>query len=202
MQNEEAKFPEDISYGSVGGPVFSTTISELGSGREQRKINWLHPRGRYNAIYGVKSDRQFAKLINFFYAHRGRALPFRFKDWSDYKAAKQKIGTGDGSRTNFQLVKRYSAGEYSYTRTINRPVAGTALVYFNETPQKHGAVYEIDYKSGQLSFASPPGVDIHIFADFEFDVLVRFDTDFLSCSLDGHGSYGCSNIPLVEVKSS
>ena len=199
MLDNRAKFPENISYGSVGGPTFSTVVSEFGGGREQRKVNWTRSRNRYNVVYNTASSDQCSALISFFYAHKGKALPFRFKDWSDYAATGQNIGVGDGKSLNFQLVKRYYAGEYSYTRKISRPVAGTVKVYLNEKLQKYARDYSIDFGGGIVTFATPPAHDDVIHADFEFDVLVRFDTDFLAFSLDAHGNYGCHSVPLVEV---
>ncbi|MCU7612014.1 DUF2460 domain-containing protein [Anaplasma capra] len=200
MPDREAKFPENISYGSVGGPAFSTSVSELSDGREQRKVNWAHPRGRYNVIYSTKSSEQFATLVSFFHAHRGRATPFRFKDWFDYKATWQDIGVGDGQTSDFCLVKRYQAGKHSYLRRISRPVIDSVRVRLNNALQQCNRDYEIT-PNGMVKFAKPPAHAEVVYADFEFDVLVRFDTDFLACSLDGHGSYGCRSIPLIEVRN-
>ena len=200
MIEKEARFPEDISYGSVGGPAFSTNISELTNGIEQRRINWSHPRCRYDVIYGVKSHSQLVIMMNFFYAHKGRALPFRFKDWSDYKATKQNLGSGDGETSSFRMVKNYQAGNNSYTRTITKPVEGSVKVYLDgELQQKEN--YHVDHSKGFVMFRSPPSHNKLIQADFEFDVHVRFDTDFLACSLEGRGTYGCTSIPLIEIKN-
>ena len=200
MPEKEARFPEDISYGSIGGPTFSTSISELANGIEQRKINWSYPRCRYNAVYGVKSYSQIIAVINFFYAHKGRALPFRFKDWYDYKATRQNLGVGDGTTSNFRIVKNYQAGNNSFTRIITKPVAGSVKVYLDDELQQK-ELYGVDLKNGFVIFNSPPINNKLIYADFEFDVLVRFDTDFLSCSLDKLGTYGFTSIPLIEVKN-
>jgi hypothetical protein len=40
VQFSEERFPEDISYGSSGGPGFSTDIVVTQGGFEQRNINW------------------------------------------------------------------------------------------------------------------------------------------------------------------
>ncbi|MFN9789781.1 MAG: DUF2460 domain-containing protein, partial [Holosporales bacterium] len=48
-------FPVDISYGSAGGPQFSTDVVETISGFEQRNVNWSQARLRYNVAYGVRS---------------------------------------------------------------------------------------------------------------------------------------------------
>ena len=200
MSEKEARFPEDVSYGSVGGPTFSTNISELTNGIEQRKINWSYPRCRYNIIYGAKSYSQIAAVVNFFYAHKGRALPFRFKDWADYKATKQNLGVGDGKTSSFRIVKNYKAGSNSFTRIITRPVEGSIKIYLDDELQQI-ELYSVDFKNGSIIFNRPPIDNKVVYADFEFDVLVRFDTDFLECSLDKRGTYGFTTIPLIEVKN-
>ena len=90
----EEQFPTDISYGSSGGPEFSTDIVTAQSGHEQRNSNWAEARARYNVAHGVKSQTQLDALIAFFRARKGRACGFRFKDWIDYKASNQLLGQG------------------------------------------------------------------------------------------------------------
>jgi hypothetical protein len=63
---------------------------------EQRNINWSSARGRWDVASGLKKQTQLDTLIAFFRARKGRAHGFRFKDWTDYKATGQAIGTGDG----------------------------------------------------------------------------------------------------------
>ncbi|MDB1134991.1 DUF2460 domain-containing protein [Candidatus Anaplasma sp. TIGMIC] len=200
MQEDIARFPVDISYGSVGGPYFSTNVVKLENDHEHRIINWVHSRCKYNVIYGVKSEAEFSALVEFFYAHKGKAIPFRFKDWADYKAVHQKIGVGDGILSKFQLIKKYSAGTNLYRRTITKPVEGTVKIYLKDALQAHKKDYAVDYNSGLVSFTNPPAPGVDIYADFEFDVLTRFDTDYLPCSIDGYGRYRCPEIPLIEVK--
>ena len=195
------RFPEDISYGSIGGPVFSTSIAELQNGREQRKINWAYPRCRYNVVYGMKSHAQFAALRDFFYAHRGRALPFRFKDWTDHNATRQHLGVSNSTSQSLQLVKRYSGGQNSYIRTIHKPVRNTLKVYLEDKILQENQDYYVNYENGIVHFPTAPISEAGIYADFEFDVLARFDTDFLACTLEGYGNYGCDSIPLVEIKN-
>ena len=56
-------FPVDISYGSAGGPQFSTDVVETISGFEQRNVNWSQARLRYNVAYGVRSAAQLETLL-------------------------------------------------------------------------------------------------------------------------------------------
>jgi uncharacterized protein (TIGR02217 family) len=60
----------------------------------------------------------------------------------------------------------------------------------------------VNYSTGEIMFTRPLAKGAIITASFEFDVPVRFDTDYLSASIDNYGSSSWSNIPLVEVKLS
>ena len=104
--SEEIKFPTDISYGSVGGPEYLTEIASSVNGREYRNIRWQQARIRYNVASGIKTREQAEKLITFFRARKGKGIGFRFKDWLDYQALRSKIGVGNGTRQEFQLIKR------------------------------------------------------------------------------------------------
>ena len=194
----EVRFPTDIAYGSTGGPEYSTDIVITQSGFEQRNANWSQARAKYNVAHGVKTQAQLDTLIAFFRARKGRADGFRFKDWNDYQATAQAIGTGDGSTTVFQLTKLYSSGSTSETRIISKPVAGTINIYLNAVLQSSG--FAIDTTTGLVTFTSAPGSGVAITADFQFDIPVRFDTDRLAATIDSYGSQSWKNIPLVEIR--
>lgn len=194
----ETRFPADISYGSAGGPEYSTDIIMIQSGYEQRNINWSAARARYNVAYGVRTQPQLDALIAFFRARKGRADGFRFKDWTDYKTTAQTIATGNGSTTVFPLIKTYVSGSTSETRTIAKPVAGTINIYLDGVLQTSGVT--VSTLTGLVTFTAAPANGKIITADFEFDVPVRFDTDRLSASLDSYGISSVHDIPLVEIR--
>ncbi len=198
MSFVEVQFPADISYGSTGGPEYSTDVVELNSGYEQRNVNWAEARAKYNVAHGVKTQTQLNALIAFFRARKGRAYGFRFKDWTDYSIIGQNIGTGNGTTKIFQLVKTYVNGGISENRNVKKPVAGTVVVYLNSVVQNSGVSY--DTTTGSVTFSTAPGSGVAITADFQFDVPVRFDTDKLAATLDSYGSNSWLNIPIVEIK--
>jgi uncharacterized protein (TIGR02217 family) len=196
----EQRFPPDISYGSTGGAIFSTTITTNKAGYEKRHQQWQAARCSYNVAHGVKSKAQLDELIAFFRAHKGRTYPFRFKDWSDYEGINQPLGIGDGTRTVFQLQKTYISGDYSDVRIIHKPVSGSVVLYKDAVLQSSGVT--VDYNTGEVTFSSAPASGVQVSADFEFDVWVRFETDQLSAQLDDYGVYSWNEIPLVEVRVS
>lgn len=197
MAFHEIRFPEDISYGSSGGPEFSTDVVLTTGGHEQRNSNWAEARARYNVAHGVKTQSQLEELIAFFRARKGRAHGFRFKDWADYSATGQVIGTGNGTLKDFQLVKTYTSS-ISETRTIHKPVSGTVKIYVNAVLQTSGV--SINHATGLVTFTTAPASGAALSTDFEFDVPVRFDTDRLSATLDQYGVHSWTDIPLVEVR--
>lgn len=205
----EVQFPTDVSFGSRGGPEFSTDVISQLSGFEKRNINWSESRARFDASFGVRTLEQLSALIAFFRARQGRAYGFRYKDWSDYKscdldetvsAIDVTLGVGDTNQdTQFQLVKDYVSGGTTYTRTIKKPVDGTVRVALNGSEVFSPATWSVDTTTGILTFVSPPGVGAVVTAGFEFDVPARFDIDTLSTSFDTHKVYSAS-VPIVEIR--
>ena len=150
----EVRFPDNIAYGATGGPEFATTVVVTGAGHEQRNVNWAEARGRWDVASGLKNQAQLDELIAFFRARKGKAYGFRFKDWTDYKATGQLIGTGDDAKTQFQLVKRYPSGSVIEVRTITKPVAGTVRVYKDGVEQLSG--WSVDVTTGVVTFTTAP----------------------------------------------
>jgi len=198
MSFVETQFPPDISYGATGGPRFSTDVAEVFSGWEQRNINWSEARGEWNVSHGVKTQVQLDALIAFFRARRGKAIGFRFKDWSDYSASNQVIGTGNAVKTVFQLVKSYTSGAVTVDRPIKKPVSGTVQVYKDGVLQVSGV--SVNTTTGEVTFTSAPANGVVITANFQFDVPVRFDTDKLDMTLDSYGIGSWNTVPLVEIR--
>lgn len=194
----DVRFPTDISFGSTGGPGFSTDIVALQSGHEQRQINWSAARSVYNVAQGVRSQSQLDQLIAFFRTRQGRAHAFRFKDWLDYSATSQVIGTGDGSETDFQLTKTYTSGAETASRSVTKPVDSSVDIYVDSVLQSSG--YTVDNSNGMVTFAVAVSAGEVVSADFQFDVPVRFDTDRLSASIDDYGVHSWQDIPLIEVR--
>lgn len=200
MSFHEVLFPEDISYGSSGGPGFNTTVIELSSGAEQRNINWSELRAKYDCSHGIKTREQMEDLLDFFTARRGKAYGFRFKDWMDYQIVDQLIGIGTGaSSLPCQAKKTYEpASGYGFDRIIRKLVPGSVVVSVNGVVNA-GAV--INYNTGIItpSVFVPVGHEVRIVAA-EFHVPVRFDIDEMSITHDDWELMSWPSIPLVELK--
>jgi uncharacterized protein (TIGR02217 family) len=168
------------------------------SGHEKRNVNWAEARGRWDVASGLKNQAQLDELIAFFRARKGKAYGFRFKDWTDYKASGQLIGTGDGAIKTFQLVKCYPSGSVIEVRTITKPVTGTVRVYLDGAEQASG--WSIDVTTGVVTFTAAPAAGIEVSADFEFDVPARFDTDHMAVTIETYQLHNWQQIPIVELR--
>ena len=201
---DDVVFPVAISKGSAGGPDWMVQITELASGLEERNTPWAAPVRRYDARWGVRSREELYDILQLYHVAHGALYGFRLLDWTDDRsgpphhavtAFDQVIGTGDGTRTTFDLVKHYVAGTHSFIRRIHKPIEGTVQVALGGTP----ASPTIDHATGIVSFASPPTPGVSVTAGFRFHVPVRFDA-----ALDQivtQGEYGdIPSIPLKEIK--
>ncbi|UWR38967.1 MULTISPECIES: DUF2460 domain-containing protein [Sulfitobacter] len=209
MQFHDVRFPPSLSFGSVGGPQRQTDVVTLANGYEERNTPWAHSRRVYDAGLGMRSIDDLQLLIAFFEARLGQMYGFRWKDWADYKTGKtalqvafddQSIGYGDGVRAAFQLTKTYRSGAHSYRRPITKPVAGTVRVGVEQDELREGVEYEIDASTGIVTFAHPPDPEMEIFAGFEFDVPVRFDTDRILISVESFQAGQVPDVPVIEVR--
>lgn len=133
---ESPRFPEDISYGAVGGPGYLTDVVTVNSGYEFRTQVWSQARSVYNVSHAARTAAQHTTLLQFFRAARGRTHGFRFKDWLDYTVTTSNgvLGTGVGTGVpTYQLSKKYITGSQTEYRAIYKPVAAspTPALYRN-----------------------------------------------------------------------
>ena len=207
MAFHDVSFPANLSFGSIGGPERRTEIVKLANGHEERNTPWADSLRRYDAGLGMRSLDDVAVLTAFFEARAGQLHAFRWKDWADHRsgwpseapaAGDQVIGTGDGSRTAFQLTKRYASGAYAYERTITKPVAGTVLVAIDDVPADG---WSCNHDLGTVTFDAPPADGAAVTAGFEFDVPVRFDVDRIAISVDSFEAGQVPDVPVVEVRT-
>ena len=208
----DARLEEEIERGAQGGPKFKTSIISLSSGFEKRNIQWSQARAEWNIAYGVQSNADFTSVLDTFYAARGQAFGFRFRDWADYIVSdvigqRQLIGVGDNVELNFQLIKTYVLGATTYTRNITRPATGTVNIYVNDILQTGGGVdYTLTIPDflGQVQFVSAPAAGLNIHASFEFDIPVRFGDDKFLLEIQRATAAGAaasiSDITLLEIR--
>ncbi|HET9685838.1 MAG TPA: DUF2460 domain-containing protein [Pseudolabrys sp.] len=207
----EILFPLDIALRSAGGPQRRTDVVTLGSGSEERNARWAHSRRRFDAGYGIKTFAALSQVLAFFEERRGRLFGFRWRDRLDHSSAApgaaitpidQIVGTGDGTKTAFQLCKTYGALYLPYQRPIAKPVPHSVRVAVAETEMQEGTHFSVDATTGVITFLPGhiPASGAAVSAGFLFDVPVRFDTDYLEMDLSAFEAGAIPRIPLVEIR--
>ena len=200
---ETPRFPDRITYGALGGPVFSTSVITSSSGGEARNAQWAYPLHRWDVSQGLNGSTDFAALRQFFMAAMGRRRGWRFKDWTDYSAA--HTGNEAGvvialTSTTFQMVKRYNAGSVTQDRVIRKPVSGTVEVKVSGVVDGTASV---NAATGVITIASAPAASAVTWAG-QFDVPVRFDIDALQARVVARNLadgllHEWAEIPIVEL---
>jgi uncharacterized protein (TIGR02217 family) len=199
---EDVRFPVALGREASVEPGFSTAVVTGAGGGEQRNSDWADARLRFDAGPGVRGEADLHALIAFFRARRGAAVAFRFEDPFDNSSngmtgapgpADQALGTGDGVRTGFALVKSYGG----QMRRITRPVAGTVRVSVGGVERSSG--WSLG-PLGTLSFDEAPAPGAAVKGGFRFDVPVRFAEDRLSVSRATFEAGEVPSVPLIEVR--
>lgn len=199
MTYHDKPLPDEIERGSAFGPGFKTTVIPLSSGFEQRNQDWERARCKGDISFGISTKEYYTLWLEHFYARRARVHTWPFKDWSDFEALDQLIGVGDGSNTDFQLLKTYEpTGPNPYIRLITRPVPSTIVIRVagvlsaNWTLQPLGLI--------RFNPGFDPNVGQEVRADFEFNVPVRYDVDDIGVELEWVQAGSLRGINIIEIR--
>jgi uncharacterized protein (TIGR02217 family) len=190
---DDVRFPIAVGREASVEPAFSTQVVTTASGAEQRNSDWADARLSFDAGPGVRGEAELKALIAFFRARRGAAVGFRFQDPFDHEAELEVLGTGDGTRTHFELVRNYDG----QVRRITRPVAGAVRIYVGA--QERVAEWTLRDK-GVVEFDAPPPAGQEVRASFSFDVPVRFAEDRLTLARSTFAAGEVPSVPLIEIR--
>lgn len=199
----DVQFPTDVSFGSSGGPEFKTHLFMAHSGAEKRNVEWSQPMMKFNVAYGIKTDTQMMKVLEFFNARQGRAYAFRYKNWGNFQVTASPIATGDGISQRLPLWKFYGyQGAQQYKRLykiVPGSVSGVGVGSVGALVE--GVDYRINYNEGEIAFNTVPGYGVPIFGTLEFDEPVRFEEDNVQAMIDGFNNNTLTRLDLVSVRA-
>jgi uncharacterized protein (TIGR02217 family) len=192
----EQQFDPRLSFGARGGPVWSTAVARVHSGRRSANRNWAAPLHRYNVAHAVKTNDDFEIVRAFFYVVSGAYDGFRFKDWSDYEATRSNSALAFVSGTEWQMQRAYTVGSRTYLRDISKPCASPAPVVWRlrsgswSTVTPVGSPTPLDYTTGIVSITDHVVGDTYAWVG-EFDVPVTFAEDEMEAEIvdAGPGEY-------------
>lgn len=199
---ESPRFDTEISYGSSGGPGFRNYVFTGESGRENTTVSWDVARSRYSVTQSIRDGVDMDVIRAMFYACRGRAVGFRYKDWGDFEITDSLIAVGDGATLIFKMYKVYGAGTtHEYKRRIFKPVSGTTTVKWDGVVV-NPTWYSVNTTTGVITFSGIhiPPLDTAITMSGEYDVPVRFDMDDVTATHDEFDLQSWGSISLIEIK--
>lgn len=196
----ETRLDDCVALGFQANPAYDTQITRLDNGKEQRNINRTRAQRSFSAAYNSFDDVEATLLLAAFHACRGSGYAFRFKDPTDYRVVMGSIGNTPGAnQTPVQLVKLYTFGSETNTRTITKPVSGTVTVYQDDGAgnfvAKPGA---IDTTTGLFTPTTNWTSGRALKASFEFDIAVRFANDDMPMTAENF-RYTTLSAELLEV---
>lgn len=177
-----------MKFNFVSSPRFSTNMVAVASGAEQRNQNWQHPLHSFAAPEAVECHEHLVALHNLWMTTRGPLHTFAFRDPLDFASrdlpapdvapatllTDQVLGIGDGTRTQFQLLRRYNFGGQFYDRLIYHPIVSSVEVGLNATPAPS---FTVSRETGVVTITPAPANGVVVTAGFLFDVEVRFEGD-------------------------
>jgi uncharacterized protein (TIGR02217 family) len=225
-QFDDIVLPQNIAFDSATGPAAAAQTITTSSGFRAVNLLWAEHLRRFEIGYGIKKIEDLYAILEIWEAVEGPANAFLMRDWNDWNTTAGKMGLkgaasiaaldmplqnssdktslGDGTTTDFQLIKTYSAGSKTRTRVIRKPQNGTVVVAENGQTLTEGVDYSIDYATGIVTFAVAPGAGSPNTPSMTwggaFYVPVAFVNEDLSQALHSWQASQIANIALTEVK--
>jgi uncharacterized protein (TIGR02217 family) len=175
-------FPDCPSYGFSSQPEYLVKIVRREGGIERRDRKWQEPLHYYEgAPLGPRPQADIEAIAEFWHAMGGTHQRFLFKDYADYKSCyiDDSIAHTDQSLVSlggndYQMVKTYTSGSITTTRTIRHPIGTTVRIGNNSGTEQVSSKWTIDEDTGILTkggtFSGTPTT-----WGAEFYVPVRFD---------------------------
>lgn len=159
---------------TVGGNQWSTTRIQQDNGFVHLTQNWDNARwkGTLGGRQLFKADFEYLK--NFYLSRQGQTQGFRYKNWQDFYRDNQLVGTTAGGPQQIQLRTDEKIVTKPVADTVFYKIGDSAWISANNPPTS-----TIDLTTGIITtdtLAAGSGQPIR--AKFEFDIPVRFNSDF------------------------
>ena len=156
---------------------FRTLISEMESGKEQRRTMWSSGLAQFTVRKRFVSTADIQSLRSFFKARQGAYDLFWFDNPDDNQVTEEAVGIGNGAAMVFNLAKYPVQTGASFSFKVNSVPVSAALSNDN-----------VNFR-GNVTFAAPPASGAVITGTYKFYYIVRFLEDILVRSLTQFGLY-------------
>jgi uncharacterized protein (TIGR02217 family) len=175
-----------LAWSVTKAPTFQTRIQRAVSGRELRAVDYPNPLWQFTLVFAFLRDNpsvgldELRTLMGFFMSCQGASGTFLFEDPSDCRVSGQHLGTGDSSKSVFQLQRTMGTTlpNGGFSEPIIAPNTVDAI-YFDGITQA-GSSYSVDSNTGLVTFETPPSTGLVVTADFSYWFRCRFVDDSYS----------------------
>lgn len=195
MGRINAVLDEQVDYGFEGGPAYSTGVTDLENGFEERDSEWMYPKHEYSASFGDIDDETRDYIIAVFHACRGRRHAFKFKDWNDFTVVDQPLQVRPGTSEPVQLYKSYAPFGPPYVSI--RPVQAWKWAELVDA-NGDAVAGTLDLDTGVFTPVGAWGAGEYLLTG-EFYVWVRFDADYNAMQINSWRA-NTAKVDLVEDK--
>lgn len=176
--------PIGLAWPVVKSPKYATRIQRSVSGRISRILDQPVPIWTWTLPFEFmrdKNDKRVATTIfdelraemGFFLAQQGGFGTFLLDDPTDDIIAAQPIGTGDGGKTQFQLVRSMPINGF------NEPILAPNVVSHVYNNGVDAGGWTVNSNTGIITYSVAPAAGHIITADFTYYFRVRFADDSL-----------------------
>ena len=207
-----------LGFDVVRTETWSSNVQENISGKQTAVSYWSSPKHNWeltiNAMWSGGSSGQYfgglpsgelQKLVSFFDIIAGRGTVFLFQDPDDCQVVNQLIGIGDGTTTQFQLVRTLGSDTENIIAPnflTPGPTGIAPQLYLNGAPDNIGAVAIYGSTTpGLLSFPlGAPAAGTIITATFSYYWPARFDDDKMSFTKFMSQLWSAKKVTFTSVK--
>ena len=171
---------------------WNTKVQKTGSGKRKAMTTWSYPEWLIQCSYKALSEKEIERVAGFCAVVRGGLQPFLWLDPEDYQQTNVYLGSGDGEKTEFQLLRNF---DDIYVEPIRDVVLGSLQVFCNGKAVMHELL-----QNGGINMAAPPAKGARVTASFQYYWRVAFEDDALEWNNFWYGYYKLNQIKLVTVR--
>jgi uncharacterized protein (TIGR02217 family) len=172
-----------LGFPVIRTPEWNTDVQISISGKRTTLGRFIYPIYHYvlnfdssqgGFLRDTSTYEEYNTLLAFFNFVGGRRDLFQYHDPYDDTATSQIFGTGDGSTTQFQLIRTISGSGFSWSDPIFS--ASISTLRNNGVAQTQGTDYEVS-STALITFTSAPASGNILTWDGTFNWLCRFEDD-------------------------
>lgn len=189
----------------VRTPIWGNSVEQFVSGKEIRINNgWTYPRYQWDLLFNfLRSDStnlEFQTLLGFYNTMNGAYDSFLYSDTDDNSVTGQGLGTGNGSKLTFQLVRTFG----NYTEPVLAPNTVSAVyVDGSSISNSYWSVSNWGTSTpGLITFAGghAPTSGKAVTADFTYYFPCRFNDDKVAFNNFMNMLWACQKISFISIK--